>query len=86
MGQQRMPAFHFQLSRGSLRLWGVSFHQFLILIAIQKAVQSLETSDESLTNIALDVGFENLITMEYNFKNHIGCTPSKYRAAFLATL
>lgn len=65
---------------------GFSFHQFLILQGLRRAIKAIEASDESLTIIAIQAGFENLWSLEYNFKRHIGCEPSEYREAFLSTL
>ncbi len=62
---------------------GISFHQFLVIEGIRRAITLIETSDESLTNIALEAGFESLDTFEYNFSKHIGCAPMEYRTAYL---
>lgn len=58
---------------------GLTFHRFLVLRSVLRAIQLIENSDRSLSEIAVTAGFENLWALEYNFKRHVGCEPSEYR-------
>ncbi len=58
---------------------GEKISDYLNKIRIEKALKKLRESDESITNIAFDVGFGNLRTFNKTFQDRIGTTPSNYR-------
>ena len=72
-----MSESHF--SRVFRRGTGNSFTDFLIRVRITKACQLLMQSDESISTICYDVGFNNVANFNRRFLNVKGMTPSEYR-------
>lgn len=62
---------------------GTTLRQFVRTYRISKAVGMIESSDESILQIALSVGFNNLTSFERAFKNVCGENPSHYRLQIL---
>jgi len=52
---------------------------YVIKLRLSKAAVLLKESDEKLTNIALDAGFNNLSYFIRTFQTHFQCTPTEYR-------
>jgi AraC-like DNA-binding protein len=60
---------------------GLSFHRFLVLDGLSRAIGLLESGDDPVTSVALEAGF-TLGSLEYNFRRHLACcSPSAYRKA-----
>ena len=55
------------------------FLEYLHKLRVIHACRLLETTDESISEIALKVGYSNAITMTRAFKNHLNITPGTYR-------
>lgn len=60
--------------------------QWLLSIRIQHAQKLLETSSQSIEEIALNCGFNSSITFRTRFGNTVGLSPSIYRARFISQL
>jgi AraC family transcriptional regulator len=60
---------------------GVTPHQWLLRARLREAAQRLSTSRERITNIALDVGFEDLSNFVRSFRAEFGVSPRGYRLA-----
>lgn len=58
---------------------GRSLHQYLIDIRINKAIGLLETTDEKIHEIALEVGFSDAAHFSRTFRKFTGRSPSDYR-------
>lgn len=58
---------------------GLSPWEFLTRFRIQKAKRLLDTSHETITHIAAQVGFEDLSYFNRVFRKHVGCSPTAYR-------
>lgn len=58
-----------------------TFYEYLIKRRIQEA-QILLYTDESITDIAFETGFNNLTTFCRSFKKNTGMSPSDYRLQF----
>ncbi len=58
---------------------GVNFVELLNRTRLTRAADLLSHTDESIAQIALDVGFSNLSSFNRNFKEKYGMTPSAYR-------
>jgi AraC family transcriptional regulator len=58
---------------------GESPHQFVLQKRLQKAQYLLKTTNKSLTEIALEIGFPNPSHFAQTFRRHLGLTPSHYR-------
>lgn len=70
-------------SRHFKRSVGLTFHQFLLLEGIRRAIELIERSDAKILAVALEAGFGNLPILERHFKSRLGITPSRYRDLYL---
>lgn len=62
-------------------LTGVSLGSYLVHYKLNRAVKLLVHSDDSLTQIALDCGYESLAAFSRSFKKQLGISPSRYRTS-----
>lgn len=53
--------------------------QYLLLLRIQKAQQLLETTTDSIQNIAKECGFHDEFYFSRLFHQHLGMTPTEYK-------
>ena len=60
---------------------GVTPHQWLLRARLRAAAQRLTATRERVTDIALDVGFEDLSNFVRSFRAEFGVSPRSYRAA-----
>ena len=60
---------------------GITPHQWLLRGRLRDAAQRLVTSRAPVTDIALDVGFEDLSNFIRSFRAEFGVSPSRYRAS-----
>ncbi len=58
---------------------GLSVYSYMLKVRIDKLAQRLLTSDETIIEIALEMGFPDYKNISRQFKNIKGCTPSRYR-------
>lgn len=58
---------------------GRSLHQYLIDIRINKAIGLLETTDKSIYQVALEVGFSDAAHFSRTFRKFTGRSPRDYR-------
>lgn len=56
--------------------------EYLIQIRLQKAIQRLQSTSQSISEIALDVGFNDSNYFTRQFKKRKGLSPLAYRKAF----
>jgi AraC-like DNA-binding protein len=76
-----LSPFHFlRLFRREL---GLTPHQHLIRSRIRRAIERLVETDLPVTDIALEVGFEDLSNFVRTFHRHVGCAPSAFRRKIL---
>jgi AraC-like DNA-binding protein len=77
--QAGISAFHF------LRLFsdvlGVTPHQYLVRSRLRHAARRLACDDSSITDIAYDVGFNDLSNFVRTFHRAAGASPQKFRQA-----
>ena len=77
--QAGISAFHF------LRLFsqtlGVTPHQYLVRSRLRHAARRLAEDDRAITDIAYDVGFEDLSNFVRTFGRAAGASPLKFRQA-----
>jgi AraC-like DNA-binding protein len=59
---------------------GVTPHQWLLRARLQAAARRLAAGRERITDIALDVGFEDLSNFVRSFRAEFGVSPRAYRA------
>lgn len=58
---------------------GVNFKNYLDSFRINKAVELLRSTDQTVSDIAVHCGYENIRTFNYTFKRVTGTTPSLVR-------
>jgi len=73
-----MSAYHFL--RVFRHIVGMTPHQYVLRTRLHRAAMLLRASDRSISEIALDTGFEDLSTFNRRFRRVMGVTPSVYRA------
>lgn len=73
-----MSPYHFL--RTFQRVVGMTPHQFILRTRLHRAAVRLRRSDESVSTIAFDVGFNDLSTFNHRFRRIMGVSPSAYRA------
>jgi AraC-like DNA-binding protein len=64
------------------KTFGSTPHQYLTHLRLERARTLLATSDGSITQICMELGFESPTSFALLFKRHTGASPSAYRAAF----
>lgn len=62
--------------------FGVTVHQYVMRLRLNQARYLLEVSEQSVTEIALNVGYNSLSAFIHAFGNYVGLTPSAYQARF----
>ena len=58
---------------------GVSLHKYLLQVRIARAIDLIEKSDNSISEIAETCGFQNLYYFSRYFKKAIGMSPTDFR-------
>ncbi|RUT85791.1 AraC family transcriptional regulator, partial [Mesorhizobium sp. USDA-HM6] len=58
---------------------GMTPYQFLLRTRLHRAAVRLRASDEAISTIAFDAGFNDLSTFNRRFKREMGETPGTYR-------
>jgi AraC family transcriptional regulator len=75
----RMSPYHFL--RTFRAVTGVTPHQWLLRARLRDAAGRLATTSTPVTNVALDVGFEDLSNFTRSFRAEFGAPPRAYRLA-----
>ena len=73
-----MSAYHFL--RVFRQIAGMTPHQYVLRTRLHRAALMLRQSDRSISEIALEAGFEDLSTFNRRFRRVMGVTPGVYRA------
>jgi AraC family transcriptional regulator len=74
-----LSPYHFL--RTFKRVTGVTPHQWLLRARLREAARRLSATREPVTDIALDVGFEDLSNFMRTFRTEFGVSPRRYRLA-----
>jgi AraC family transcriptional regulator len=74
-----LSRYHFL--RTFKRVTGITPHQWVLRARLRHAAERLVTSREPITEIALDVGFDDLSNFIRSFRAEFGVSPSRYRTA-----
>lgn len=74
-----LSTFHFL--RLFTKVLGVSPHQYLLRSRLRRAARLLADEERAVTEIALDVGFNDLSNFVRTFKRAAGVSPRGFRAA-----
>lgn len=75
----KLSPYHFL--RSFKAATGVTPHQWLLRARLRDAAQKLADTNAPVTNIALDVGFEDLSNFTRSFRAEFGASPREFRAA-----
>ncbi len=67
--------------RSFKRILNISPFEYLMEYRVLKATQYLYSTDESISNICTNVGFNGISYFGKVFKKYMNCTPSQYRAS-----
>lgn len=70
--------------RSFARAFGVTPHQYLTRVRLQRAKALLGDPRSSVTEACFEVGFSSLGSFSSLFRRAVGCTPSQYRKETLA--
>jgi len=73
-----LSRFHFL--RTFKRVTGVTPHQWILRARLREAAQRLAVSKEPVTEIAFEVGFEDLSNFIRTFRAEFGVSPGRYRS------
>jgi transcriptional regulator GlxA family with amidase domain len=74
--------FHFlRLFR---QAYGETPGRYLSRLRLERARTLLETTDRSVTEICLDVGYESLASFSNAFRSYTGASPQRYRRRWVA--
>jgi AraC-like DNA-binding protein len=63
------------------RVTGVTPHQWVLRARLREAARRLAETRAPVTEIALDVGFEDLSNFTRTFRAEFGASPREYRQA-----
>ena len=72
-----MSPYHFL--RTFRQVTGLTPHQFILRLRLHRAAVRLRRSDEAVSTIAFDVGFNDLSTFNRRFRRLMGENPGSYR-------
>lgn len=67
------------MSRFFRNTFNMSFTDFVNIYRLETAIKLLEDTDQSITSIALESGFQSVRNFNHCFKANTGKTPSEYR-------
>jgi len=77
-----MSRYHFL--RVFRQVIGMTPHQYVLRMRMHRAAVRLRLSDEPVSTIAFDAGFNDLSTFNRRFRRIMGASPSRYRSWRLA--
>ena len=75
-----LSEFHF--ARLFKAAFEVTVHQFVLRLRLNEARHMLEASQQTVTDVSLEVGYSSLSAFIRAFRLQFGMTPSDYRARF----
>ena len=78
-----MSKFHF--ARAFAAAYGETPRAYLSRRRIERAKDMLRAANLTVTEICMLVGFESLGSFSTRFRELVGCSPSEYRSAAVAT-
>ena len=67
------------------KVFGLSPIQYLIRLKIGLGQKLLITTDKSVTEISMDLGYDNVSHFNNQFKNFVGTSPGNYRKLWLGS-
>ena len=73
---------YYHFSRLFQQYTGQCFRDYLLKVRLDKAVRLLLQTNDSVTNIAMDCGFETISYFIKKFQEHTGSTPKNFRKQY----
>lgn len=61
---------------------GLSFQEYVVNIRVRKAIELLLSSNKTITEISLEVGFSDTKYLYKYFKDKFNCKPNEYKSKF----
>jgi LacI family transcriptional regulator len=80
---QQLPLSRRSLEKRFQQITGSPVYKYIYNLRIEKFAQKLLSTDKSVFEIALEIGFEDAKNISRSFKKIKGCTPLEYRQKFL---
>ena len=75
-----------QLMRTFRRAYETTPHQYLVRRRLDAALELLETTEMSVTDVCFSVGFSSVGSFSDLFRRHYGYAPSRYRRLSIVSL
>jgi AraC-like DNA-binding protein len=75
---QEMPLGHMQVYRKLEALTDQSPVKFIRFLRLKRAAAKIAQREDTISQIAYSVGFNNLSYFAHSFKQQFGCSPSEY--------
>jgi AraC-like DNA-binding protein len=72
-----------RLSRLFRKCLGITFTDYLSQIRLNHCIESLSKTDKSVTEIAIESGFQSISQFNRTFKQHYGMSPRQYRSQMI---
>jgi AraC-like DNA-binding protein len=60
----------------------ITINEYITILRLEKAKGCLVTTDSSISEIALECGFENIPYFSYVFKRRVNVSPSQFRKKY----
>ena len=79
---QQFGYHSYYLNRLLLQREGTSLNRLILARKIQRAEELISSTDRSITEVALEVGFANIAYFSRMFKEKVGMTPNQFRKRF----
>lgn len=77
---QRLGYDYYYISKCFQRIFNMSFSDFLNSYRLETAMQLLTETDDNITTIAFESGFQSIRSFNHFFKTRTGQTPAQYRS------
>jgi AraC-like DNA-binding protein len=69
-------------SRSFRRVFGETPYQYLLTRRLERARHLLRTTDMSVAEVCLEVGFTSVGSFKTTFRRHVGVSPTTFRKAY----
>lgn len=70
--------YHY-LSKSFNKIFDISFNEFINSYRLDNAIILLNETDMTITEVAIESGFQSVRTFNVFFKSHIGVSPTQYK-------
>ena len=81
---KQVPLSRRSLEKRFLQITGMPVYKYIFNLRIEKFTQKLLETDQTIFEIALDMGLNDSKNIARQFKQVKGCNPVEYRKQYLA--